>query len=216
MKKLLCPSMMCADFDSLGAEVEKLTASGADSFHVDIMDGRFVPNFGMGIQDLQTIRAHTDKLIDVHLMIENPSAYVELFANCGADIIYIHSEAETNPLRTLEKISHLGKKAGLAVNPDTSYESVKELLPMVDYVLIMTVNPGFAGQKYVEHVDKKIVTFIQNAEENQYQVMVDGAISTERIARLFKLGVVGFILGTSALFKQETEYQAIIEQIREL
>ena len=149
MKKLLCPSLMCADFSKLQDEVEKLDKAGIDIFHIDFMDGSFVPNFGMGLQDFDMVRASTQKKVDVHLMIQNPSKYVEMFATRGADIIYIHPEADQQAARTLEDIRKLGKKAGIAINPGTAVETIFELLPLVDYVMVMTVNPGFAGQKYL-------------------------------------------------------------------
>lgn len=211
---LLCPSMMCADFSNLKEEVEKLASAGIDMFHMDFMDGSFVPNFGMGIQDFELVRKTTDKLVDVHLMIMNPSNYIEMFANMGADVIYIHPEADIQPARTLEKIHLMGKKAGLAINPGTSVDSIKELLILVDYVMVMTVNPGFAGQKYLDYVDGKIVQLLDLKEKYTYKVMVDGAISLQKIEELTAMGVEGFILGTSTLFNKNTEYKEIISRAR--
>lgn len=138
--------MMCANFANLEKDTKDLEVAGVDIFHMDIMDGSFVPNFGMGLQDYELIRSVTDKPLDVHLMVQNPSNYVEMFSDLGADIIYIHPEADIHPARTLDKIRAKGKKAGIAINPGTSIEAVIELLPLVDYFMIMTVNPGFAGQ----------------------------------------------------------------------
>lgn len=215
-EKLLCPSMMCADFGCLQKEVEVLDRAGADIFHIDIMDGRFVPNFGMGLQDVACIRTLTEKPLDAHLMIDAPGNYVELFAGLGADIITIHPEADLHPARTLDKIRNLGKKAGIAINPGTAVETVKELLPLADYFLAMTVNPGFAGQKYLEFTNRKLETLAKLKEEYGFQLMVDGAISPQKIQELSELGVDGFVLGTSALFGKEEDYQTILSRLKRL
>jgi len=214
VERILCPSMMCANYDSLKEEVIKLDLAGTDIFHVDIMDGSFVPNFGMGIQDVQYIRKNTQKLIDAHLMIENPGDYVELFADLGADIIYIHPEADKQPVRALGKIKGKNKLAGIAINPGTSLETIDELLPLVDYVMIMTVNPGFAGQKYLDFVTNKIKKLVDKKEDFEFKIMVDGAISPEKISELSGLGVDGFILGTSALFGKSEDYATIIKRLK--
>lgn len=156
MGKLLCPSMMCANFKSLENEVAALDAANVDIYHIDIMDGKFVPNFGMGLQDLELIRKQTGKMVDVHLMIDSPGDYIDLFSAKGADIIYFHPEADKHPARTIDRIRAHGVKAGIALNPGTSLAAVDPLLSLVDYVLVMTVNPGSAGQKYLPYVDEKI------------------------------------------------------------
>ena len=213
---LLCPSLMCANFDKLKEEVEQLDKAGIDIFHVDIMDGQFVPNYGMGLQDLESIRRNTDKLVDVHLMTKNPGDYIDLFAEKGADIIYIHPEADLHPARTLAKIKDHGKKAGIAINPGTSLECVKPLLSLVDYFMVMTVNPGFAGQKYLDYVDEKIDEIVKLKDEYNYKVFVDGAISPERIEKLSAKGVEGFVLGTSSLFGKEKSYDEIVKELKSL
>ncbi|MFT8323241.1 MAG: ribulose-phosphate 3-epimerase, partial [Bacillus sp. (in: firmicutes)] len=176
---LICPSMMCANYASLEKEVHELDLAGTDIFHIDIMDGEFVPNFGMGLQDFEMIRRSTRKLVDVHLMISNPCKYVDLFADMGANIIYFHPEADLHPARTLDKIRNKGKKSGIAINPGTSINTISELLPLVDYILIMTVNPGFSGQKYLKYVDKKISELVDLKNDFNFEIVVDGAISSE-------------------------------------
>jgi len=214
MDKLLCPSMMCADFSNLKKDTQELDQAGVDIFHMDIMDGRFVPNFGMGLQDFELVRSVTDKPLDVHLMIQEPSKYVEKFADLGADIIYIHPEADQQAARTLAMIQQKGKKAGIAINPGTSVETILDLLFLVDYVMVMTVNPGFAGQQYLAYTDSKIEKLVGLSKIHHFKVMVDGAISPEKVAQLSKNGVTGFVLGTSALFGKAGTYQEILTELR--
>ncbi|MDV4150444.1 ribulose-phosphate 3-epimerase [Clostridium sp. AL.422] len=214
MERIICPSLMCANYDSLKDEIMKLDSAGIDIFHIDIMDGTFVPNFGMGIQDVQAIRRNTNKMVDSHLMISNPGEYVDLFADLGVDLIYIHPETDMHPVRTLGKIKARNILSGIAINPGTSIESIIELLPIVDYVMVMTVNPGFAGQKYLNFVNDKIERLVKLKLEYKFKIMVDGAISEEKINKLSDLGVDGFILGTSALFGKEEEYKDIVKRLK--
>lgn len=205
---------MCADFTKLADEIMELDKAGTDIFHIDIMDGSFVPNFGMGIQDVEAIRKLTQTTIDAHLMIDNPGEYIDLFANLGVDIIYFHPEADKHPAKTLNKIKEKGLKSGLAINPGTSIDSVKELFYLTDYLMVMTVNPGFAGQKYLDYIDNKIEEAISFKERFGFRVMVDGAISPERIETLSMKGVNGFVLGTSSLFGLEDSYEILINKYK--
>lgn len=214
MSKLLCPSMMCADFSNLKKDTQALDKAGTDVFHIDFMDGSFVPNFGMGLQDFELVRSSTKKLVDVHLMIQNPGKYVEMFADLGADIIYIHPEADQQVARTLDMIRNKGKQAGIAINPGTSVEAIQGLLPLVDYIMVMTVNPGFAGQKYLDYVNPKIEKLVELGKIFDFKVMVDGAISPEKVDLLSNMGVTGFVLGTSALFGKEISYEKTFEKLR--
>ena len=180
---LLCPSLMCADYGNLRATVEDLDAAGIDIFHCDVMDGSFVPNFAMGLEDIKAVRAATNKLVDVHLMVENPASKVELFASAGADIIYIHPESERYVVKTLAAIKSLGKSAGIAVNPDTSISEIEEMLNLCDYVMVMTVNPGFAGQSFIEFTNDKVRRLAALKERFGFKLMIDGACARARPVR---------------------------------
>lgn len=214
MDKLLCPSMMCANYGHLADEVRALDDAGCDIFHCDIMDGTFVPNFTMGVMDIQTIRRYTDKLVDCHLMIENPSSKVDWFIKAGADIVYIHPESERYVVKTLAHIKEMGAKAGIAVNPDTSVSSISEILNLCDYVLVMTVNPGFAGQSFIDFTRKKVKQLVELKQEYGFKVMIDGHCSPEVIDDLSALGADGFILGSSALFRKGKTYKQLIDDLR--
>ena len=216
MEKLLCPSMMCADYSRLREEVEELDQAGIDIFHCDVMDGSFVPNITMGIMDIQTIRKYTKKRIDCHLMIENPSDKVDWFIDAGADIIYIHPEGERYVSKTLMHIKERGKMAGIAINPDTSIETVKEMLNSCDYVMVMTVHPGFAGQKFIDFTKTKIKELMKYKEKYGFQITIDGACSPQVIAELSKIGCDAFVLGTSSLFGKEQSYKQLVEELRKI
>lgn len=214
MERLLCPSMMCANFDNLKDEITALDKAGTDIFHCDVMDGEFVPNMTLGIQDILCIRRNTEKMVDVHLMMENPGSKVQMFIEAGVDLIYIHPEAERYVVKTLAAIKEAGCQAGIALNPDTSIETIHEMLNLVDYVMVMTVNPGFAGQKFIDFVTKKIIRLAELKEEYGFKIMIDGACSPAKIKELSDVGADGFILGTSALFGKEEDYAAIMQTLK--
>lgn len=213
---LMCPSMMCANYGKLEDEVIKLDEAGIDIFHCDVMDGSFVPNIAMGIMDIDTIRKKTNKILDCHLMIENPSNKIDWFINVGVDLIYIHPESERYVIKTLSYIKEKNKLAGIAVNPDTSIESIIEMLSLCDYVLVMTVNPGFAGQKFIEFTKKKISKLVDLKKLYSFKIIIDGACSPSVIKELTELGCDGFVLGTSSLFNKEKNYKQIIHELRNL
>jgi ribulose-phosphate 3-epimerase len=206
--------MMCANYGHLGDEVRALDDAGADIFHCDIMDGSFVPNFTMGVMDVKTIRRYTDKLVDCHLMIENPSSKVDWFIDAGANIVYIHPESERYVVKTLAHIKERGAFAGIAVNPDTSVASISEILNLCDYVMVMTVNPGFAGQGFIDFTRKKVAQFAGLKKEYGFKLMIDGHCSPEVIEDLSSIGADGFILGSSALFRKGRTYKELIEELR--
>ena len=213
---LLCPSTMCMDFGQLEKEIKQLETAGIDIFHNDIMDGNFVPNITLGINDLKAIKKYTDKPCDVHLMIEDPGNKVNWFIEAGADIIYIHPESERYVGKTLNHIRQQGVKAGIAVNPDTAIETVQEMLNYCDYVLVMTVNPGFAGQEYIEFCTEKVRRLAQLKEKYGYKIIIDGSCSPQRIKMLKEIGADGFVLGTSALFNKGRSYKEIVQELRSM
>ena len=180
MKKIL-PSILSADFANLERDIKELENIGIDMFHIDVMDGNFVPNISFGFPIIEAIRPKTDKIFDCHLMIANPENYVEQFCKIGCDMISFHIEATNHADRLIQVIKDNGKKAGIVLNPQTSLESIKYLLPKVDYVLIMTVNPGFGGQKFIPEMLEKIEELAKIREEKNYNFLieVDGGINVE-------------------------------------
>ncbi len=214
----LTASMMCANYGNLEKEVADLEEGGIDSFHIDIMDGRFVPNFAMSLNDLRYIASVAKKPIDVHLMVEHPNNTIELFTQClrKGDTVYIHPEAEYHASTTLQKIINAGLVPGIAINPGTSVEYVMEMLRIVKKVLIMTVNPGNAGQMYIPYVGKKITKLLALKDEMQFELYWDGACSADKILQFAPKGIDGFVLGTTLLFGKKKPYGEIIKDIREL
>ena len=213
MQKLLCPSLMCADFGKLEEEVRALDRAGADIFHCDIMDGVFVPNMAMGPLEVKAVRKATDKPVDVHLMIENPGTKVDWFLDAGADIVYIHPESEKYCIKTLMHIKEKAAHPGIAINPDTPVSLVSELFPYCDYVMVMTVNPGFAGQKFIETTKTKIRLLAEIKKDYDFILMIDGACSPQVVREQYEAGVDGFVLGTSALFGKGRPYEEIIKEL---
>ncbi len=201
----LTASMMCADYRNLEHEVRALEYGGIDSFHIDIMDGRFVPNFAMSLNDMRCIRDLTYKPLDVHLMVEHPSNTIDLFIRNlrQGDTIYIHPEAEYHPSTTLQKVITAGLIPGIAINPGTSVETVYEMLRIVKKVLVMSVNPGNAGQMFLPYVGEKIQHLLDLREKMGFEVYWDGACGADKIKTYAPLGVKGFVLGTTLLFGQE-------------
>lgn len=214
----LMASMMCADYGNLEKEVKNLEDGGIDSFHIDIMDGRYVPNFAMSLNDMRYIASAASKPLDVHLMIEHPSNNIGIFLNNlrKGDTVYIHPEAEYHPSTTLQRIIDAGMIPGIAINPGTSVETVFEMLRIVKKVLVMSVNPGNAGQMYLPYVGKKITKLISIKEDMDFELYWDGACSAGRILEYAPRGVKGFVLGTTLLFGKNKPYGETLQNIREL
>ena len=214
----LMASMMCADYGHLEKEVRELEAGGIDSFHIDIMDGRYVPNYAMSLNDMSYIAGATKKPLDVHLMIEHPSTHIGLFLENlrKGDTVYIHPEAEYHPSTTLQKIIDAGMIPGIAINPGTSVETVIEMLRIVDRVLVMSVNPGNAGQMYLPYVGEKFTKLLALKEEMGFDIYWDGACSADKILEYAPKGVNGFVLGTTLLFGKNSSYGETLKNIREM
>lgn len=214
----LTASMMCANYGNLEKEVQDLEEAGIDSFHIDIMDGRYVPNFAMSLNDMCYIRSATDLPLDVHLMIEHPNNHINLFLSNlrKGDTVYIHPEAEYHPSTTLKAIIDAGMVPGIAINPGTSVETVMEMLRIVKKVLVMSVNPGNAGQMYLPYVGKKIARLLLMKDDMDFEVYWDGACSADKIQEFAPKGVKGFVLGTTLLFGKDKPYGEILQSIRQL
>lgn len=202
----LSPSILSADFANLGEQIKKLDEAGAQYVHIDVMDGSFVPNISFAFPVIKAIRGLTDRLFDVHLMIEEPIRFIDEFAAAGADIITVHTEACTHLDRTIEAIKEKGLIAGVALNPATPLSAIEYVLPKVDMVLIMTVNPGFGGQKLIPYTIDKVAHLKQMLEQtgNKADIEVDGGINLENCEKLLDAGA-NIIVAGSAVFSGELE-----------
>lgn len=218
MKFELTASMMCANYGNLEKEVRELENGGIDSFHIDIMDGRYVPNYAMSLNDMAYIAGATEKPMDVHLMVEHPNNTIDLFLKYlrKGDTVYIHPEAEYHPSTTLQKIINAGMIPGIAINPGTSVETVYEMLRIVDKVLVMSVNPGNAGQMFLPYVGEKINRLISLKDQMNIKLYWDGACGAGKILKYAPKGIDGFVLGTTLLFGKGRPYGDILKEIREL
>ena len=214
----LMASMMSADYANLGQEVRDLDEAGIDSFHIDIMDGRYVPNYAMSLNDLKCIRALTNKPLEVHLMIEHPSKTIGLFTSSlnPGDTIYIHPEAEYHPSTTLQKIINAGLVPGIAINPGTSVEAIQMMLHIVKKVLVMTVNPGNAGQMFLPYLRSKFEKLLNLKYGMEFDIYWDGACNGDKITEYAPLGVKGFVVGATLLFGKSSSYAETIASIRRM
>lgn len=209
---ILSPSILAADFTRLGEQISEVDRAGAEYLHFDVMDGLFVPSISFGMPVLKSVRKATERILDVHLMIENPERYVDEFADCGADLITVHAESSRHLDRVISQIHQKGKKAGVALNPATSLSALDYVLDKVDMVLIMTVNPGFGGQKFIESSYGKIRDLKSRMEAVglHTDIEVDGGINADTLPGVLEAGANVIVAG-SAVFKGN-----IAENVRNL
>ncbi|MCG8641415.1 MAG: ribulose-phosphate 3-epimerase [Desulfobacterales bacterium] len=212
--EIIAPSILSADFTQLGNELKSVEAAGADWIHIDVMDGSFVPNISYGPIVVEACKRATDLVLDVHLMIERPDHLIPEFAKSGADYISVHAEACPHLHRSLQLIKSLGKKAGVALNPATPVSAIEWVADQLDFVLVMSVNPGFGGQKFIESSLKKIkrLSALFREKKSDTIIQVDGGINSETIGRVSRAGATSFVAG-SAIFNTP-DYKATIDQLR--
>ena len=208
----ILPSILSADMTKLGEQIALVQAGGARTLHVDVLDGRFVPNITIGQPVVQSLNAATGLLLDVHLMIEDPDRFIPEFIANGADLVSVHQEAVRHLDRTLNLIRSEGAKAGVAVNPGTAVETLSAVLEIVDFVLVMSVNPGFGGQKLIPHCLKKVaqVAQLRRQRELDFAIEIDGGIKQENVAEAVRAGAEMIVAGSS-VFHSENPREALQE-----
>lgn len=211
-KRIIAPSVLSADFLNLGRDIEMLNQSEAEWIHLDIMDGRFVPNISFGLPVVSAVRKATSKKLDVHLMIEEPEKYITAFADAGADILTLHYEASRHLHRAMQQVRDAGMQAGVVLNPHTPVELLRDLLPYLDLVLLMSVNPGFGGQKFIPQILSKTERLSRMIQEGGHNVLieVDGGVNKETAKQLFDAGANALVAG-SYVFGSEHPIETIKE-----
>jgi ribulose-phosphate 3-epimerase len=212
MSHLIAPSILSSDFSNLQSESEMLNNSKADWFHIDVMDGVFVPNLTFGMPVIKAIKKHANKPFDVHLMIVEPEKFIEDFANVGADILTVHYEACTHLHRTIQQIKAKGMKAGVALNPHTNVNVLEDIIQDIDVVLIMSVNPGFGGQSFIENTYDKVSSLKKmiNRKGAKTLIEIDGGVSSLNARKLIDCGADVLVAG-SFIFKSENPLDTIIQ-----
>ena len=209
---IICPSILSADFSELGKDVRTVSKE-ADWIHIDVMDGVFVPNISFGMPVIKAVKKCTDLPLDVHLMITDPGRYIDEFTQAGADMIVVHQEAANHVHRVLDHIHANGLSAGVALNPGTSLGEIEEILPFVDMILLMTVNPGYGGQSYIQTMTDKIIRLRTTLDSRglDVHIQVDGGIGKDNIAEVFRAGANAIVAGSSVFSSDEPD-----EAIKEL